>query len=174
MPICTMNIDEAASNEPGPGPLLSNAECTSGDKAIQIGAVTAPTRSRHRHWFAARSAAGKRRPVGAPIPVHACESEDLPAVPGAAAFGACRLAHWAAGCKSWGMRSTGVLFDVTMTAPDGFFATGRGVRIGGGCRRVGFHDLRCRRGRWRRRDRCAGDGLIGAHHSGDAIRVDVR
>ena len=29
----------AASKEPGPGPLLSNAECTSGGDAIQIGAV---------------------------------------------------------------------------------------------------------------------------------------
>src|SRR5258708_2947340 len=31
----------AASKDPGPGPLLSNAECTSGGDAIQIGAVTA-------------------------------------------------------------------------------------------------------------------------------------
>src|SRR5262245_85928 len=31
----------AASRDPGPGPLLSNAECTSGGDAIQIGAVTA-------------------------------------------------------------------------------------------------------------------------------------
>jgi hypothetical protein len=29
----------AASKDPGPGPLLSNAECTSGGEAIQIGAV---------------------------------------------------------------------------------------------------------------------------------------
>jgi hypothetical protein len=29
----------AASNDPGPGPLLNSAECTSGGKAIQIGAV---------------------------------------------------------------------------------------------------------------------------------------
>jgi hypothetical protein len=29
----------AASRDPGPGPLLSNAECTSGGDAIQIGAV---------------------------------------------------------------------------------------------------------------------------------------
>ncbi|ETA96967.1 hypothetical protein O979_20920 [Mycobacterium avium subsp. paratuberculosis 10-4404] len=31
----------AASKEPGPGPLLSSAECTSGGEAIQIGAVIA-------------------------------------------------------------------------------------------------------------------------------------
>jgi hypothetical protein len=31
----------AASNGPGPGPLLSSAECTSGGAAIQIGAVVA-------------------------------------------------------------------------------------------------------------------------------------
>ena len=29
----------AASSEPGPGPLLSIAECTSGGRAIQMGAV---------------------------------------------------------------------------------------------------------------------------------------
>ncbi|GAQ36952.1 hypothetical protein MPS_3387 [Mycobacterium pseudoshottsii JCM 15466] len=29
----------ATSNEPGPGPLLNRAECTSGGAAIQIGAV---------------------------------------------------------------------------------------------------------------------------------------
>ena len=29
----------AASNGPGPGPLLNSAECTSGGAAIQIGAV---------------------------------------------------------------------------------------------------------------------------------------
>ncbi|PQM44268.1 hypothetical protein C1Y40_05573 [Mycobacterium talmoniae] len=32
----------AASNGPGPGPLLSNAECTSGGEAIQIGAGICP------------------------------------------------------------------------------------------------------------------------------------
>jgi hypothetical protein len=31
---------EAASNEAGPGPVVSNAECTSGGRANQIGAVT--------------------------------------------------------------------------------------------------------------------------------------
>ncbi|BBZ66453.1 hypothetical protein MINS_18820 [Mycolicibacterium insubricum] len=31
----------AASNDPGPGPVESNAECTSGGDAIQIGAVIA-------------------------------------------------------------------------------------------------------------------------------------
>ena len=39
----TLNADHcaaAASVDPGPGPLLSNAECTSGGEAIQIGAVT--------------------------------------------------------------------------------------------------------------------------------------
>jgi hypothetical protein len=30
----------AASNEPGPGPLLSNAECTSGGNAIHMGVIT--------------------------------------------------------------------------------------------------------------------------------------
>lgn len=30
----------AANNGPGPGPLLSNAECTSGGEAIHTGAVT--------------------------------------------------------------------------------------------------------------------------------------
>ena len=29
----------AASSDPGPGPLLSSAECTSGGSAIQTGAV---------------------------------------------------------------------------------------------------------------------------------------
>ncbi|AOZ41327.1 PPE family protein PPE4 [Mycobacterium tuberculosis] len=29
----------AATSEPGPGPLLSNAECTSGGEAIQMGAA---------------------------------------------------------------------------------------------------------------------------------------
>ena len=30
----------AANNDPGPAPLLSNVECTSGGEAIHIGAVT--------------------------------------------------------------------------------------------------------------------------------------
>jgi hypothetical protein len=30
----------AASSDPGPGPLLSSAECTSGGEAIHTGAVT--------------------------------------------------------------------------------------------------------------------------------------
>jgi hypothetical protein len=38
----------AASSGPGPGPLLSNAECTSGGAAIQIGAVIGRDR-RIRH-----------------------------------------------------------------------------------------------------------------------------
>ena len=29
----------AANSDPGPGPVLSNAECTSGGEAIQMGAV---------------------------------------------------------------------------------------------------------------------------------------
>src|SRR6516225_4654185 len=35
----------AASNDPGPGPLLSSAECTSGGDAIQIGAVMGTPRA---------------------------------------------------------------------------------------------------------------------------------
>src|SRR5271165_4004885 len=35
----------AASNDPGPGPLLSNAECTSGGDAIQIGAAIGTPRA---------------------------------------------------------------------------------------------------------------------------------
>jgi hypothetical protein len=46
----------AANNDPGPGPLLNNVECTSGGAAIQIGAVivsrlrrgTTPRRHRWR------------------------------------------------------------------------------------------------------------------------------
>src|SRR5258707_8599614 len=34
-----LHVAAAASNGPGPGPLLSSAECTSGGEAIQIGAV---------------------------------------------------------------------------------------------------------------------------------------
>ena len=35
----------AANRDPGPGPLLSNAECTSGGEAIQTGAVTGTPRA---------------------------------------------------------------------------------------------------------------------------------
>jgi hypothetical protein len=32
--------------DPGPGPLVNNAECTSGGEAIQIGAVTGHPKAR--------------------------------------------------------------------------------------------------------------------------------
>ena len=35
----------AVNNDPGPGPLLSNTECTSGGDAIQIGAVMGTPRA---------------------------------------------------------------------------------------------------------------------------------
>jgi len=34
-----LHAPAAANNDAGPGPLLSNAECTSGGEAIQIGAI---------------------------------------------------------------------------------------------------------------------------------------
>jgi hypothetical protein len=40
-----LHAPAAASKEPGPGPLLSNAECTSGGDAIQIGAVIGTPRA---------------------------------------------------------------------------------------------------------------------------------
>ncbi|EUA90099.1 hypothetical protein I551_3438 [Mycobacterium ulcerans str. Harvey] len=39
MMLSEVHSPAATSNEPGPGPLLNRAECTSGGAAIQIGAV---------------------------------------------------------------------------------------------------------------------------------------
>jgi hypothetical protein len=38
----------AASNEPGPGPLLSSVECTSGGNPIQMGVITGKTSREQR------------------------------------------------------------------------------------------------------------------------------
>ena len=63
----------AASSEPGPGPLLSSAECTSGGRAIQMGAVTVshrrsgttmrPSHHRWRNWCRTRRRPRRNGPV---------------------------------------------------------------------------------------------------------------
>ncbi len=55
---------------------------------------------RHQHWFAGMSARERRRRVGTPTAVCACEFEALLVVPGAPRPAVHRLVDWWHGCRS--------------------------------------------------------------------------
>jgi hypothetical protein len=50
----------AANNDPGPGPALNNAECTSGGNAIQMGADMGQSFATEYDWATTSPAAAKR------------------------------------------------------------------------------------------------------------------